>query len=181
MDAITICSDFGAQENNVSHCFHCFPVYLPWSDGTRCHELVFWMLSFKPPFSPFSFILVKRLFSSSAVRVVSSAYLRMLIFLLAIWIPACDSSGPALHMVYSQNKVNKQGDNIQPCHTPFPIMNQSVAPCLVLTVVSWPAYRFLWDKNENWPFPVPWLLLSFPNFLAYWVQHFNSIIFYLPA
>ena len=36
---------------------------------------------------------------------------------------------------------------------------------------------FLWDWNENWPFPVLWPLLSFPNLLAYWVQHFNSIIF----
>ena len=36
---------------------------------------------------------------------------------------------------------------------------------------------FLWDWNENWPFPVLWPLLSFPNVLAYWVQHFNSIIF----
>ena len=36
---------------------------------------------------------------------------------------------------------------------------------------------FLWDWNENWPFSVLWLLLSFPNFLAYWVQHFHSIIF----
>jgi len=36
---------------------------------------------------------------------------------------------------------------------------------------------FLWDRNENWPFPVPWPLLSFPNVLAYWVQHFHSIIF----
>ena len=35
----------------------------------------------------------------------------------------------------------------------------------------------LWDWNENWPFPVLWSLLSFPNLLAYWVQHFNSIIF----
>ena len=34
---------------------------------------------------------------------------------------------------------------------------------------------FLWDWNENWPFPVLWPLLSFPNLLAYWVQHFNSI------
>ena len=40
--AITICSDFGAQENKVSvYCFHCFPIYLPWSDGTRCHDLSF--------------------------------------------------------------------------------------------------------------------------------------------
>ena len=35
----------------------------------------------------------------------------------------------------------------------------------------------LWDWNENWPFPVLWALLSFPNLLAYWVQHFHSIIF----
>ena len=36
---------------------------------------------------------------------------------------------------------------------------------------------FLWDWNENWPFPVLWPLLSFPNLLACWVQHFHSIIF----
>ena len=36
---------------------------------------------------------------------------------------------------------------------------------------------FLWDWNENWAFPVLWPLLSFPNLLAYWVQHFHSIIF----
>ena len=36
---------------------------------------------------------------------------------------------------------------------------------------------FLWDWNENWPFPVLWPLLSFPNLLAYWAQHFHSIIF----
>ena len=36
---------------------------------------------------------------------------------------------------------------------------------------------FLWDWNENWPFPFLWPLLSFPNLLAYWVQHFHSIIF----
>ena len=34
---------------------------------------------------------------------------------------------------------------------------------------------FLWDWDENWPFPVLWPLLSFPNFMAYWVQHFQSI------
>ena len=46
---------------------------------------------------------------------------------------------------------------------------------------------FLWDCNEDWPFPVLWPLLSFPNLLAYWEQHFHSIIFtiavliYLPT
>ena len=77
-------------KNKVCYCFHCFPVSLPWSDGTRCHDLalVFWMLNFKPIFSLSSFPFIKRLFSSSlsAIRVVSSAYLRLLIFLLTILI-----------------------------------------------------------------------------------------------
>ena len=48
MAAVTICRDFGAQENKVYHCFHCFPIYLPWSDGTECHDVHFfecWILS----------------------------------------------------------------------------------------------------------------------------------------
>ena len=45
-------------------------------------------------------------------------------------------------------------------------------------VIVWASFgiAFLWDWNENWPFPVLWPLLSFPNLLAYWVQHFHSII-----
>ena len=45
-------------------------------------------------------------------------------------------------------------------------------------MVAWPFFviAFLWDWNENWPFPVLWPLLTFPNFLAYWVQPFHSII-----
>ena len=39
--AITVHSDSGAQENKICHCFHLFPFYLPWSDGTRCHDLSF--------------------------------------------------------------------------------------------------------------------------------------------
>jgi len=107
--------------------------------------LVFWMLSFKPAFSLPSFTFIKKLFSSSslsALRVVLFAYLRLLIFLLAILIPACASSSPAFLMMYSAYKLNKQGDTIQSWCTPFPIWNQSVVPCPVLTVASWPAYRF---------------------------------------
>ena len=211
---------------------------------------------------------------------------RLLIFLRAVFIPACASSSPAFLMMYLEYKLNNQGDSIQPWCTPFPIWNQSVVPCSVLTVASWPAYRFLrrqvrlsgipislrifqfiaihtaksfgivnkaeidvflelsyffhdpvdvgnlisgssafsktslniwmftvhvllkpalenfehyftsvwdecncavawaffgivflWDWNENSPFPVPWPLLSFPNLLPYWIQHFHSIIF----
>ena len=40
---------------------------------------------------------------------------------------------------------------------------------------------FLWDWNEKWPFPVLWPLLSFPNSLTYWVQHFNSICLFVAS
>ena len=73
---------------------------------------------------------------------VSSAYLRVLIFPPAILIPAWASSSLAFYMMYSAYKLNKQGDTIQPWHTPFPILNQSNTPCPVLTVASWPASRF---------------------------------------
>ena len=119
-----------------------------------CHEvvgpdamiLVFWMLRFKPTFSLSSFTFINRLFSSSSlstIRVVSYAYLRLLIFLLAILGPACASSSPTFLVMYSAYKLNKQDDNIQPWRTPFPVWNLSVVPCSILTVASWPAYRFL--------------------------------------
>ena len=115
-----------------------------------CHEvmgpdvmiLVFWMLSFKPTFSLSSFTFIKRLFSSSwlsSIRVVSSACLRLLLFLPVILIPACASSSPVFLMMHSAYKLNKQGDNIQPCQAPFPIWSQSVVQCPVLTVASWTA------------------------------------------
>ena len=65
--------------------------------GPDAMILVFWMLSFKSTFSLSSFTFIKRLFSSSllsAIRVVSFPYLRLLIFLLAILIPACASPSP---------------------------------------------------------------------------------------
>ena len=126
---------------------------------SSCHEvmgldamiLVFWMLSFKPTFSLSSITFIKRLFSSSlyAIRAVSSAYLRLLIFLPTILIPACASSSPAFLMMYSAYKLNKQGDNIQPWCTPFTIWNQCVVSCLVQTVASWPVYRFI-KRQVSW-------------------------------
>ena len=91
--------------------------------STNCHEvmgpdamiLVFLMLSFKPAFSFSSYTFIKRLFSFSslsAIRVVSSAYLRLLIFFLAVLIQACASSSLAFCMIYSAYKLNKQGVNI---------------------------------------------------------------------
>ena len=129
-----------------------------------CHEvmgpdamiLVFWILSFKPTLSLSPFTFIKRLFRSSslsAIRVVSSTYLRLLIFLPAILIPAYASSSQAFLMMYSALKLNKQGDDIQPWRTPFPIWNQSVVPYPVLTVAPWPAYRFL-KRQVRW-FGIP--------------------------
>ena len=113
---------------------------------------VFWMLSFKPTFSLSSFTFIKRLFSSSslyAIRVVSFAYLRLLILLPAIVIPAYASSSPEFLMMSSAYRLNKQGDNIQPWCTPFPIWKQSVVPCPALTVAFWPVYRFL-KRRVRW-------------------------------
>ena len=151
MAAITICSDFGAKKIKS--------VTVSIVSPSICHEvmgpdamiLVFWMLSFKPGFLLSSFTFFNRLFSSSllsAIRVVSSAYLRLLIFLPAILTPACTSFSTAFCMMYSAYKLNKQGDNIHPWHTPFTIWNQSVL-CPVLTVASCPAYRFF-RRQVRW-------------------------------
>ena len=116
VSAVTVHSDFGAQENKICLCFYFFPFclhevidWMPWSSFFEC--------CFKPTFSLFSFTFIKRLFSSSslsAIRVIPAAYLRLLIFLPAVLIAACDSSSPAFHMMYSANKLNKQSGSIQP-------------------------------------------------------------------
>ena len=150
MAAITLCSDFGGPQNKVSHCFHCFPPIFHEVMGPDATILVFWMLSFKATFSLSSFTFNRgSFFFAFCHRVVSSAYLKLLIFLPEILIPVCDSSSPAFHMVYSAYKLNMQGDNIQPWYIPFPIWNQSIVPCLVLTVAFWPAYRFL-SRQVRW-------------------------------
>ena len=235
------------------------------------------------------FTFIKRLFSYSslsAIRVVSSPYLGLLISLLAFFNPACASSSPAFCVMYSAYKLNKECDSIQPLSTPSPVWKHSCSMsgsnyCFLSCVqisqeagqVVWYSHLFqnfpqfvvihtvkgfgvvnkaevhvflelscffydpveignlisgsslrsksslniwkftvhiplkpglenlehyfasVWDEcncvvvwtffgiallrdwNEILPFPVLWLLLSFPNLLAYWVQHFHSIIF----
>ena len=49
--------------------------------------------------------------------------------------------------------------------------------CNCAVVWTFFALALLWDWNENWPFPVLWPLLSFPNLLAYWVQDFHASFF----
>ena len=121
------------------------------------------MVNWKDMCLLWSFTFIKTLFSSSlsAIRVVSSAYLRLLIFLLAVLVPACASSSPAFLLMYSACKVNKQGDNIQPWRIPFPIWNQSVVTCPVLTIASWPTYRFL-KRQVRWSgIPISFRIFQF--------------------
>ena len=130
--------------------------------GPDAMILIFWMLSFKPTFSLSSFTFIKRLFSSSslsAIRLVSSAYLRLLIFLLAILIPPCVSSSPAFLMMHSAYELNKQGDNIQPWCTPFPIwtvccsMSSSNWCFLTCIQVSQEVGQLVWYSHlfQNFP------------------------------
>ena len=113
MAAVPICSDFGAQKNKTCHYFQFFPsICMKWWDQMLwSYLLFFWMLSFKLAFSLSSLTFIKKLFSYSslsAIKLVSSEYLRLLIFLLAVLIPTCTSSSPTFCM-----KLNKQGDSIQ--------------------------------------------------------------------
>ena len=64
-------------------------------------------------------------------------------------------------MMYSAYKLNKQGDYMQPWCTPFPIQNQSVVPCSVLTVASWIAYMFL-KRQIRWSdIPISFRIFQF--------------------
>ena len=135
---------------------------MPWSQFSEC-----WVLS--QFFSPSSFTFIKRLFSFSllsAIRLVWSGYLRLLILIPAVLIPACASFSLAFHIMYSAYTLRKQGDNIQPWHTPFLIWNQSVVPCPGLTVASWPAYRFL-----RWQVRWSGIPISFRIFSQFAVIH----------
>ena len=114
--------------------------------GLDAMIFVFWMLSFKPVFSLSPFTFIRRLYSSSslsAIRVVCriSEFIDISPGNLD---PACASSSLAFCMMYSAYKLNNQGDSIQLWHTPSQFgISQSFVPCSVLTIASWPAYRFL--------------------------------------
>ena len=75
-------------------------------------------------------------------------------------------------MMYSAYKLNKQGDNIQPWCTPFLIWNQSVVPCPVLTVASWPTYRFL-KRQIRWSV-IPISFRIFHSLFGQWSPNDNG-------
>ena len=153
MAAVTIHSDFGAHENKTCQGFHFFPINMLWSDGTGCHNFSFLNVEFQASF----FTFIKRLFSFSllsAIRVISSTYLRLLAFLPAILIPACDSSSPAFPVMCSEHKLNKQGDSILPCLILFPILNQSFVhvkfSCFLTCIqVSQETGTMVWNYQDS--------------------------------
>jgi len=141
------------------------------------------MLSFKPGFhSPPS--------PSSRVSLVSLHFLPLEGYHLHIWgywyfSHNLDSSlcliQPGISHVYPAYILNKQGKNIQPWCTPFPILNQSVVLCLVLTVASRPTYRFL-RKEVRW-IGIPMSLRIFhsdPHSKRLWRSQWNSRFFFFP-
>ena len=155
-----------------------------------CHQLigldavilVFSMLNFKTAFLLSSYTFIKRLFSSSsisAIRMVSSTYLRLLIFLLAILIPACEPSSPAFPIMYSAYKLNTHGDNRQPCRTPFPILNESIVPCPVLLHLAVHTgfsgeVPFGCDENVG-ELRQRWGSHNFEYIKNYWIMHFKRV------
>ena len=70
----------------------------------------------------------------------------------------------------SAYKINKQSDNIQTCHTPFPILNQSFVPCPVLTVASWPALQVSQEVGK-----VFWYSHLLKNFSQFLVIHSHRL------
>ena len=127
---------------------------MPWSSFFEC-----WVLN--QLFSPSSRGSLVPLWFS-AVRVVSSAYLMLLIFLLAVLIPACASSNPAFFMMYSAYKWNIHGDSIQPLSYSFPGLEpdhcsmSSFNGCFLTCMqVSQEAGKVAWQSH---------LLKNFPQF-----------------
>ena len=167
MAAVTICSDFGAQGNKVCHCFHCFPIYLPQSHGPDAMILVFWMLSFKPAFSLFSFTFIKRLFSFSCFLPLGwcHLHLKLLRFLLAILIPACVSSSLAFYMRYNfccdvhrSECLSEIDPSPTPCNS-YPITRQNMSISPQSSLVPPPGSN-LWPSLGHCGFIVPILELS---------------------
>ena len=147
--------------------------------GPNAMILVFWMLNFKPAFSLSSFTFIKRLFYSSllsAIRVVSPAYLKLLLFVLAIFIPAWASFSLTFYMMYTACKLNKQGDNTQTWRMTysFPSLepvccSMSSSNCCFLTCiqVSQKAGKVVWYSH---------LFQNFPQFVVIHVVKGFSIV-----
>ena len=163
MAAVTFHCDFGAQENEIFHCFYFFPFYLPWSDGTRCHDFSFLNVEFQASFfhSPFT---------SSRISSVPLWFLPLWWYHVHIWGCCCFSwqfwfqlvIHPAWHFaLYSAYKLNRQGDN----YNLDVLLSQFWNVCCSVSgsVTSWPTYRLL--RRQVWWSGIPISLRIFHSLL----------------
>ena len=148
-------------QNKVYQCVHCFLIYLPWSDGTRCHDFRFWNremknLSYSSPFwEKDMFVIAILLNCNSPVFLPGESPGR---WSLVGYSPRGHKESDTterLHFhFHSAYKLNKRSDNMEAWHTPFLIWNH--VPCPVLNVASWPSYRFL-RRQVRWSgIPISW-------------------------
>ena len=120
MAAITICSDFGAPQNKVWHCFHCFPIYFPWNDGTRCHdfrflnvELLANIFSFLFHFHHGAFLFLFTfchkggVICISEVIDISPSNLDSSLYLM---VNKCGNSGNSVRFYFGGSKITADGD-----------------------------------------------------------------------
>ena len=114
---------------------------------------------------------IKTTSTQRLVRVVPSSYLRLWYFSQQSWFQLASFS-PVFLMMYSAYKLNEHGDNIQPWHTLFLIWNQSAVPCRVLTIASWPVYRFL--KRQVKQSGIPIYLRMFHSLL--WATQSKALV-----
>jgi len=168
----------------VSHCFHCFPIYLHEVMGPDAMIL---KLSFKPTFSLISFTLSSFTFtlvhSVKGFGIVNKAQIDVFLELSCFF----DDPANVGNLISRSSAFSKTSLNIwkftvhvllKPDLENFEHYFTSMwDECNCVVVWTFFGIAFLRDWKENWPFPVLWPLLSFPNLLAYWVQHFYSIIF----
>ena len=144
--------------------------------GPDAMILVFWMLNFKPAFhSPLSL-------SSRGSLVLLCFLPQFLVPTIFLWMLAGVGNLLSGSSAFSKSSLNfwkfmvhvLLKPNLKNFEHYFASMWDE---CNCAVVWAFLGIAFLKDWNENWPFPVLWPLLSFPNLLTYWVQHFHSIIF----
>jgi len=124
-----------------------FPINLPWSDGTRCHDLSFWMLSFKPVFSLSSLTFIKRLFSSSSLCAI-----RLKWQTLFSWAPKITADGDCSHeierrLLLGRKAITKLDSVLKRSSITLP-----AKVCVVKAVVFSSSRVWIWelDNKEGW-------------------------------
>ena len=128
----------------------------------------------------------KRKWSHSVIFNSLRPHRRQSIRLPRPWDSPGKNTGVGCHFLLQCVKVKSESEVAQSCPTLSDPMDCSLPgfsvhgildECNCAVVWTFFGIAFLLDWNENWPFPVLWPLLSFPNLLAYWMQHFHSILF----